>query len=232
MRTVLRGDAGWTVVLEPSRWRAQPAAEEEHVLQQVVGPALDVGCGPGRHVLALARMGVLALGIDVSPLAVTFARDRGAAVLQRCVFRPLPLSEAWQSILLLDGNIGIGGCPTSLLRRVRYLLAPGGRALVEVDAPGTPTGRMRVRVERGSIQGTWFSWARVATSRLPEIAHLAGLEVGASWQSGGRWFARLDRPAQGSPPDRRCHARRQGPAPCVGAGHAADVWATALSEGA
>ena len=232
MRTVLRSDAGWSVRLEPGRWRAQPTPEELHVLRQVVGPALDVGCGPGRHVLALARMGVPALGIDISPLAVTVARDRGAAVLQGCVFRPLPVSEAWRTVLLLDGNVGIGGCPTTLLRRVRQLLAPGGRALVEVDAPGTPTGRMRVRVERGSVRGPWFAWARVGASRLPEIADLAGLEVGASWQSGGRWFARLDRPAGGSLLDRRRHARRHGPAPCVGAGPAADVWAAASSESA
>jgi len=138
MRKVLRSDKGSTVPLEPSRWRARPTPEEEHVLGQVEGPVLDVGCGPGRHVLALARMGVPALGIDISPLAVSIARGRGAEVLQRCVFRPLPLQGAWRTVLLLDGNIGIGGCPTTLLSRIRQLLVPGGRALVEVDPPGDP----------------------------------------------------------------------------------------------
>jgi SAM-dependent methyltransferase len=177
-------------------------------------------------------MGVPTLGIDVSPLAVAAARDRGAAVLQRCVFRPLPLHASWQTILLLDGNIGIGGCPATLLRRIGQLLAPGGRALVEVDPPGTPTGSVRVRVERGTVRGPWFSWARVAASRLPEIAGVADLEVSTLWESGGRWFARLERSSASATHGHRRLRRPEGRGRCVAAGLDADAWAPALSEGA
>jgi SAM-dependent methyltransferase len=220
---VLRTESGSTISLAPGRWHREPSAEEEEVLERVVGPALDVGCGPGRHVLALSKMGVAAVGIDVSPLAVTVARGRGATVLHGCVFRSPELAKAWKTVLLLDGNIGIGGCPTALLRRVGQLLATGGRALVEVGAPGTPTGRVRVRVERGAIRGPWFEWARVSASRLPRIAESAGFEVGSDvWESGCRWFAQLDRI------DHRDHAG----ACCGCASQSADVWATALAEGA
>ena len=228
---MLRGADGSSVSLEPGRWRGQPTPEEERILAEVVGPALDVGCGPGRHVLALARMGVPALGIDISPLAVTVARDRGATVLQRCVFRPLPLAEAWQTVLLLDGNIGIGGSPMTLLRRIGHLLAPGGRALVEVDPPGTPTSRMLARVEHGSVRGPWFAWARLAAPRVPHVAESAGLRVSAVWESGGRWFARLDRRAAGG--DHACDPYRHHH-PCFGcgSGRCTDAWAIALAEGA
>jgi SAM-dependent methyltransferase len=231
-RPVLRSHDGSTVVLEPRRWHGQPTPEEEHVLDHVVGPALDVGCGPGRHVLALARMGVPAMGIDISPLAVTVARDRGATVLQCCVFRPLPLPDAWRTVLLLDGNIGIGGCPTTLLRRIGQLLAPGGRALVEVDPPGTRTGRMQARVERGSVRGPWFAWARVAVSRLPQIAETAGLGVGALWESKGRWFALLDRRMDGAAAAEQRNGHHEGCAQCSRAGLSSDAWALALAEGA
>ncbi len=40
---------------------------------------LDVGCGPGRHVLELARRGVRALGVDVSERFVEVGRDLAAA---------------------------------------------------------------------------------------------------------------------------------------------------------
>jgi SAM-dependent methyltransferase len=232
MRTVLRSDDGSTTLLEPRRWRGQPTPEEEQILGQVVGPALDVGCGPGRHVLALARMGVRALGIDISPLAVTVARDRGATVLQCCVFRPLPLPDAWRTVLLLDGNIGIGGCPTTLLRRIGQLLAPGGRVLVEVDPPGTRTGPMRVRVERGPVQGPWFAWARVAASGVPRIAASVGLGVGSLWESEGRWFTRLDRRVDDPAATQRRDRHNDGHALCGGAGLGTDSWAIALSEGA
>jgi SAM-dependent methyltransferase len=228
---VLRSADGSSISLEPGRWCGHPAPEEEEILAEVVGPALDVGCGPGRHVLALARMGVPALGIDISPYAVTVARDRGATVLQHCVFRPLPLIAAWQTVLLLDGNIGIGGSPTALLRRIGQLLVPGGRALVEVDPPGTPTGRMRARVEHDSIRGPWFAWARVAASHLPHVAESSGLGVSAVWESGDRWFARLHRhPAAGD----NAHGPQRSHDRCVGCCSAlgADAWAIALAEGA
>jgi SAM-dependent methyltransferase len=230
-RPVLRGADGSYIALAPGRWRGQPTLVEERILAEVAGPALDVGCGPGRHVLALATMGVPALGIDISPLAVSVARGRGADVLQRCVFRPLPLQGAWRTVLLLDGNIGIGGCPATLLRRTGQLLADGGRALVEVDPPGTTTGTMRVRVEQGPVSGPWFAWARVAASRLPHIAQSAGLEVSAVWASGGRWFGRLDRqPARGD----HAHGSHRHHDGCVGCGSGpgVDAWAIALAEGA
>lgn len=228
-RPMLRTESGSTIPLDAGRWHRQPTPEEEAVLDQVVGPALDVGCGPGRHVTALTTMGVAAVGIDVSPLAVAVARDRGAAVLRRCVFRPLPMAGAWRTVLLLDGNIGIGGCPTRLMRRVAELLAPGGRALVEVGAPGTPTERMRVRVERGVTRGPWFEWAQVAASQLPRIAESAGFGVVSDvWEAGGRWFARLDqidRIDHREPLDR--YGQRS-----LGRGLGVDVWAAALAEGA
>jgi SAM-dependent methyltransferase len=177
-------------------------------------------------------MGVPAIGIDISRFAVTVARDRGATVLHCCVFRTLPLPDAWRTVLLLDGNIGIGGCPTTLLRRIGQLLAPGGRALVELDPPGTRTGRMQVRVERGSIRGPWFPWARVAASRLPQIAETAGLGVGALWESKGRWFALLDRRMDGEAAVRRHSRYHEGCAQCSRAGLCADAWALALAEGA
>src|SRR3954463_4969123 len=40
---------------------------------------LDVGCGPGRHALALARRGFDVIGVDLSPEFVALARAAAAA---------------------------------------------------------------------------------------------------------------------------------------------------------
>ena len=60
----------------------------------------------------------------------------------RDVFGPLPGEGRWDTALLADGNIGIGGDPVALLARVRELLAPEGRVVVDLAAPGRrgPTG--------------------------------------------------------------------------------------------
>src|SRR5207244_2901221 len=122
--TVLRCDDGHVVRLPVQRWTGEPSAEERLVLTWVDPPVLDIGCGPGRHVASLLRRGVPALGIDPAPSAVSLARSRGAAVLQRSVFDPLPRSGGWGTALLLDGNVGIGGDPARLLRRVGSLIRP------------------------------------------------------------------------------------------------------------
>src|SRR5439155_18584151 len=59
------------------RFVGQASAADEAVLARAAGPVLDVGCGPGRILAELARRGVPALGIDVSPAAVRLARARG-----------------------------------------------------------------------------------------------------------------------------------------------------------
>src|SRR5204863_7462240 len=97
----------------------EPTAPEEARLAAMAAPVLDVGCGPGRLVVGLARRGAVALGVDPAPAAVALARGRGAAVLQRSVFDPLPGHGRWRTIVLADGNIGIGGDPVRLLRRCR-----------------------------------------------------------------------------------------------------------------
>jgi len=175
------------------RYLAAPTAEEHGVLTRAVGPVLDIGCGPGRHVVALSRRGVVAVGVDISPLAVRLARTRGANVIEGSIFDRLPGAGTWGSALLLDGNIGIGGAPCQLLTRVGALLAPAGIVLLEVEGPDVSTRTLRVRLESERTRSQWFPWARMSTGELPAIASTAGFDVREEWHSGGRWFAKLER---------------------------------------
>lgn len=189
MTAVLRTRHGRATPLLVERWVAPPDEDEERVLAAALDPVLDVGCGPGRHALALGRRGVMALGIDVSADAVSLARRRGATVLHRSVFDRLPGEGRWGSALLLDGNIGIGGDPVTLLRRVRELLRPGGRVLAELSGPGTDTARVVVRVERGDERGPWFDWAVMGVDDAGPVGVDAALSLEGTWSSGGRWFS-------------------------------------------
>jgi SAM-dependent methyltransferase len=163
------------------------------VLARAVAPVLDVGCGPGRHVAALVEAGRAALGIDVSAAAVQAARRKGVPATQVSVFAPVPRAGCWQTVLLLDGNIGIGGDPLRLLGRVHQLLRPAGSALIELDPPGVAAGRFHARVEHGGGMGPRFKWARVSPGQLGGLAPSAGFDVREIWQRGRRWFAHLDR---------------------------------------
>ena len=189
----LRTSAGALLPLDVSRWLSPAAPEDDEVLARAQPAVLDVGCGPGRHVLALVRRGRVALGIDPSPHAVAMAHRRGAPVLRRSVFERVPGAGRWGSALVLDGSIGIGGDPAALLRRVAGLLRPGGRILAELDEPGAGLQLLRVRVEAGPDRSHWFPWARLGTDALGPVADAAGLSCLDVWGVRQRWFCELRR---------------------------------------
>lgn len=190
--TCLRAEDGTVLPLELGRWHEAPGSEELALLDRVRAPVVDLGCGPGRHVVALGERGVPALGVDAAPGAVDAARARGALVLERSVFDRLPGAGRWGTVLLLDGNIGIGGDPVALLARARALLRAGGRVLAELAPPGAVTRSLSVRLERDGVPGPAFPWAVVACDGIAGVAAAAGLAVAEVWEGSGRWFSQLD----------------------------------------
>ncbi|QYC40905.1 Methyltransferase domain protein [Nonomuraea coxensis DSM 45129] len=181
---------GTRVPLETARW-FEPIDGDEELLSRCAGPTLDIGSGPGRLTAALTRRGVRTLGIDITPRAVALTRRAGGFALLRDVYDDVPGSGRWATALLADGNIGIGGHPGALLRRVGQLLRPGGTVLAEVAPPGTRSRVDRVRLRRGPVTGEWFAWATVSASDLGRVALAAGFTEARCWPAHGRWLARI-----------------------------------------
>jgi SAM-dependent methyltransferase len=176
--------------LDCARW-LRPAAGDEAIFSRCLAPVLDVGCGPGRFTVELAQRGVPTLGIDITPYAVHVTRRAGGLALCRDVFGHVLGSGRWATVLLADGNIGIGGAPHTLLRRVRGLVRPGGQVIAEVEPPGVTSRIDRLRLRGLGVTGDWFTWARVSATDVPDIARPAGFSKIESWKEHGRWFARL-----------------------------------------
>ncbi|MCJ0874287.1 bifunctional 2-polyprenyl-6-hydroxyphenol methylase/3-demethylubiquinol 3-O-methyltransferase UbiG [Streptomyces sp. AP-93] len=193
-----RGD-GWLLPLDVERWCEAPDGADRTVLGRCRGAVLDIGCGPGRLVSALAARGHRALGIDVSPEAVARTARSGGAALHRSVFDTLPGEGRWDTALLIDGNIGIGGDPSALLRRAAEVLAVTGSLIVEcaqAENGADVDERCEVRVAdgRGGL-GTPFPWARVGPAALARHAESAGWARAGRWTAAGRPFSVLTRGA-------------------------------------
>lgn len=157
---------------------AQDRMVDEHVLRQCTSrPTLDLGCGPGRFPSWLHARGLPALGVDSSAAAVRMTRQRGGTAIHRDVFAPLPAEGCWGQILLIDGNIGIGGDPVQTLRRTARLLAENGTVVVEIDSPTTESCNEWIRWETDDYLGQWFPWSRVGAGALNDIARAAGFRV-------------------------------------------------------
>jgi SAM-dependent methyltransferase len=158
------------------------------LLGRCEGPTLDIGSGPGRLTIALAERGLPVLGIDVTPYAVEMTRAAGGLALLRDVFDRIPGAGRWETVLLADGNIGIGGDPRVLLRRVATLISRTGRAIVEL---GDSTHTELIRLRDGRQASDWFHWAHVGTDTIGAYAGAAGLGVAGTWTEASRWFADL-----------------------------------------
>lgn len=186
----LRLEDGSVQQLPVDRWLGPPSAADRRLLAHAIPMVLDVGCGPGRHLEALGERGMPAVGIDISRRAVALARSRGAKAVRASVFGLLPAGR-YGSVLLLDGNIGIGGDPVRLLKTVSPLLRAGGVAIVELGEPCSPSGSLRARIEGAGVQSPWFTWAQLNVDRCPGTAARAGFSAVEVWNDDGRWFARL-----------------------------------------
>lgn len=96
---------------------------------------LDVGCGPGRHVHALARRGISAHGVDIAERFVELGRRDApeGASFERLDARALPFDGEFDAaISLCQGAFGLlgGDDDGDVLAGMARALRPGGRLAV------------------------------------------------------------------------------------------------------
>jgi SAM-dependent methyltransferase len=95
---------------------------------------LDVGCGPGRHSLALAKRGIEVVGVDLSPDFIALARDDvpagTSATFEVADVRDLAYNREFDAVICLcQGGFGLlGGVDDeAVVERMARALRPDGR---------------------------------------------------------------------------------------------------------
>jgi dTDP-3-amino-3,6-dideoxy-alpha-D-glucopyranose N,N-dimethyltransferase/dTDP-3-amino-3,4,6-trideoxy-alpha-D-glucopyranose N,N-dimethyltransferase len=149
--------------------RDQAAARAEVAFlsaQGLAAPVLDLACGSGRHLEALAELGVQAFGLDLSPSQLAVCPLPGRAL--RADFRRLPLAAGrLGTVLSLFTSFGYLAGPeedAQVLAEVARVLAPGGCLYLDVPRPGplrrglvplseTRRGELLIRERRRLTQG-------------------------------------------------------------------------------
>jgi len=193
-RCWIRHDDGSVHGLPVHSWLGHRRADrsfDETVVGLCDGPTIDLGCGPGRLVVDLVRRGVPALGVDQSATAVQLARRSGAPALRRDVFDPLPGIGRWSTVLLADGNVGLGGDPLRVLRRAAELLCANGQCVIEFDCTTEGVQSRWVRLESSRTIGPWFRWASVGIDSARRLTDEVGLAITAIHPVGGRVLATM-----------------------------------------
>ena len=161
---------------------------------------LDVGCGPGRHALALAARGFVVHGVDLSPEFVALAQEAATgftATFEVLDVRELAFAAEFDAaICLCQGGFGLlgGADDEAVIGRISAALRPGGglavsafssyfalRWIEDGDAFDPATGVNHevatLRNEAGE-ETTTDLWTTCFTAReLRLVARAAGLEV-------------------------------------------------------
>ncbi len=179
---------------------------------------LDVGCGPGRHAIALAKAGLSVTGVDVSERLLAIARDAandaglyGRVALFECDARAMPFDLEFDAVIsICQGGFGLMGQDDALvLRRMMEAAKPGARVVVtafsayfeaaaarpeahlDVDK-GTVHERSRIRQADGTETETDL-WTSVYTPReLRLLAVGVGLVPEHVWSVEPGDFARRE----------------------------------------
>ncbi|MFL1406747.1 class I SAM-dependent methyltransferase [Marinobacter sp. M1N3S26] len=122
-----------------SRERVTNAAIVDAVLGCHPGRVLDLGCGEGWLVRALAAQGVQAVGVDASPGLIEAARASGGGEFFLGSYEELtrhpgqipgPFDVIVANFALLQEHL------SPLLRAVSVLLTPRGRLIIQTVHPG------------------------------------------------------------------------------------------------
>ena len=104
------------------------------------GDALDLGCGPGRHAIPLARRGFRVTAVDLSAFHLTKARERAEAAQVAVEFvqsdmRAFVRADAFDLAVSLFTSFGYFEDPLDDLRVLRHVhqsLRPGGVLVMDV----------------------------------------------------------------------------------------------------
>jgi SAM-dependent methyltransferase len=134
---------------------------------------LDVGCGPGRHSLSLARRGYDVVGVDHSAEFVRLAREAAHADGLDVVFEELDVraldrpGEFDATICLCQGGFGLlgGRDETAVFRRIADTLRPGGALAVSAFSAAFAVRHLEVGEEYDPATGVLHE---LATVRNPD----------------------------------------------------------------
>ena len=205
-----RSDGYFAVSSGPSEYLAEPTSWAPHLrdaLQRHAhGRVLDVGCNAGRHALYLQQQGLDVLGVDVSPLAIAVAKERGLNAEVLSIDELSAELGMFDTILMLGNNFGLFGSASKarrLLRRFKAFTRPGATLIAEslnvyeTKDPdhlaylaanrerGRMSGQIRMRARYKRLVTPWFDYLMVSPEEMETLVDGTGWRVTNQYPPGG-----------------------------------------------
>jgi SAM-dependent methyltransferase len=173
--------------------------EEVDALSSTGKSVLDLGCGPGRHLLGLQESGAFVVGLDTSDLVLGVCRDRGGRNLVRGASRRLPFKAGvFDSAILMSNGLGLSGGTAEtlgMLDDLRRILRESGRLIAHTTDPtdeesglddeyrlknvveDNPLGLLRIRIRYEDQLGPWFHLMLMTPGEVHTLLPTAGFRL-------------------------------------------------------
>lgn len=212
---VTERDDGWIVAVDAVRYFAESGdwpASERCACDAARGRVLDIGCGAGRHALAMLSAGLEVTGLESSTGAAEVAEARGARTVCGSVYdAPGELAGSFDT-LLMAGSLGLIASPDRaphVLIAIAAMARPGAQLLgCSLDPyvtdrdehlryhewnreQGRYPGQMRLRVRDGRVATPFFDYLFVSADELAALTAATPWRLDAYDHDGPRCLVRL-----------------------------------------
>ena len=153
---------------------------DRELLQAVdTGPVLDLGAGAGRAALFLQERGLEVTALDTSPGAVEVCRLRGVLDARLGDLNDPPTDRGWAAVLLMCGNLGLGGSWDGcrrLLSRLGAVTAPDAILVGDSVEPRGPA-EIRLRIRYRGVATPWWRQYNIATHEVEPVVDETGWRI-------------------------------------------------------
>ena len=189
---------------EPAFWAAY---EREALERHAHGRVLDIGCNAGRHALYLQQNGLDVLGVDVSPLAIAVAKERGLKRAEVLAIDDLSAElGTFDTIVMLGNNFGLFASAAKarrLLRRFKAFTRPGATLIAESlnvyetrdpdhlayqaanRERGRMSGQIRMRARYKRFVTPWFDYLMVSPAEMETLLDGTGWRIAKQYRLEG-----------------------------------------------
>jgi 2-polyprenyl-3-methyl-5-hydroxy-6-metoxy-1,4-benzoquinol methylase len=163
--------AAWTAAVRDNRIESRVRVTNQAILDAVVerAPAsvLDIGCGEGWLVRALAARGIRAVGVDVVPELIDQARRAGDGEFSVVSYEDIIAGGFEATVDVAVANFSLIGKESvdGLVQRVPFLLASGGALVVQTMHPLIACGELPY--VDGWRAGSWSGFSDDFTDPAP-----------------------------------------------------------------
>jgi len=161
----------WTEAVRANQIESRTLVTNQAVVEAVLSRAprtmLDIGCGEGWLMRAIAEKGVRSVGVDVVPSLVEQATRAGGGEFRVMSYEQIAAGELQLTVDVVVANFSLIGKESveGVLGRIPDLLTNGGALIIQTLHPVVATGDLPY--EDGWRHGSWTGFSNEFSDPAP-----------------------------------------------------------------